>query len=40
MLKFSLELVYRPFLERDISTVIWIFEFYYLVLKYSVLAYF
>jgi hypothetical protein len=30
MLTFFLELVCLPFVERDISTVIWILEFYYL----------
>jgi hypothetical protein len=27
-LKFSLEFVYLPFVERDVSIVIWILEFY------------
>jgi hypothetical protein len=30
MLKFSLKFVYLPLVERDITTVIWILEFYYL----------
>jgi hypothetical protein len=40
MLKFSLELIYCSFVDRDIFTVIWILEFYYSDLRYSVLAYF